>query len=71
MRVTKILRAVAEFLAQRKGLPVLIGVGLIALNLVVRFLPGWSVTRWFASTDVLLHLGLILGLLGMLLGDAL
>ncbi len=71
MRITKWLQAIGDYLAQRKGLPVLAGIGLVLLNLIVRLLPSWSVVSWLAETDLLLHLGVILGLLGILLGDAL
>ncbi len=71
MRITKSLQTIGDYLAQRKGLPVLVGAGLVLLNLVVRLLPSWPVVGWLAETDLLLHLGIILGLLGILLGDAL
>jgi hypothetical protein len=71
MRITRFLRATSEFLAHRKGLPVLVGAALIALNFVARLLPGWPVVGWLARTDLLLHLGAVVGLLGVLLGDAL
>ena len=71
MRITKWLQAIGDYLAQRKGLPVLAGMGLVLLNLIVRLLPSWPVVSWLAETDLLLHLGVILGLLGILLGDAL
>jgi hypothetical protein len=66
----RFLRTVSEFLAQRKGLPVLVGAGLICLNFIVRLLPSWPFVRWLAATDLLLHLGAVVGLLGVLLGDA-
>ena len=71
MPITKLLHAVGEYLALRKGLPVLVGVGLVLLNLILRLLPPWPVVGWLAATDLLLHLGIALGLLGILLGDAL
>ena len=71
MIIAKFLRAAGEFLAQRKGLPVLVGVGLVVLNLIVSFLPPWPVAGWLAETDLLLQVGVIVGLLGILLGDAL
>jgi hypothetical protein len=70
-RITKTLRLAAEFLAHRKGLPVLVGVGLVLLNVVVRLLPSGSAVEWLVKTDLLLHIGIIIGLLGVLLGDAL
>ena len=70
--VGKILKYVSEFLASIPGLPILVGVGLAVLGLVLQFLPGdWAVIGWLARTNFLLHLGVIIGFLGLLLGDAL
>jgi hypothetical protein len=52
------------------GLPIVVAIGLVILNLVFQFLPDWPVVGWLARTHLLLHVGLILGLLGVLLGDA-
>ena len=71
MAITRFLRIASDYLARRKGLPVLIGVVLICLNLVVTFLPPWPAVGWFAETDVLLHVGAIVALISVLLGDAL
>ncbi|MGC9520406.1 MAG: hypothetical protein ACP5HG_00815 [Anaerolineae bacterium] len=71
MRVTKFLRAASEFLAHRKGLPVLVGTGLVLLNLIILLLPAWPLIAWLADTHLLLHIGVIVGLLGVLIGDAL
>lgn len=58
----------SEFLAHRKGLLPLIGLILIGLNLVFQFLlpPGWLV-----STNLLLHVGLIIAILGLMIAWAL
>ncbi len=69
--MTDVLKGVSDYLAQRKGLPVLIGVGLMIISLIFNLLPAWPVVGWLAKTDLLLHLGAILGVLGILLGDAL
>ncbi|MGC9347278.1 MAG: hypothetical protein ACP5JG_03985 [Anaerolineae bacterium] len=71
MTVTEYLRTAADFLAQRKGLPVMIGVGLVIVNLILSLLPPWPGIAWLAKTDLLLQLGVIIGLIGILLGDAL
>jgi hypothetical protein len=65
------LKQVSEFLVHRKGLPVLVGVGLVGLNLILNLLPAWPVVGWLARVDLFLHLGIIVGLLGVLIGDAL
>jgi hypothetical protein len=67
-----LLKHISDFLAHLPGLPVLVGVALVVLNFVVRLLPGvWPVVGWLAQTDLLLHLGVVVGLIGILLGDAL
>ena len=67
-------------LAAVRGLPVLIGVGLVILNFLVQCLayilipagtePGFAVFM-FTDGNLLLHLGIIIGLLGVLIGDIL
>lgn len=63
-----------------RGLPVLIGVALVVLNFVVRSVAYGLVADpqevgfllfLFTDGNLLLHLGVILGLLGILLGDVL
>jgi hypothetical protein len=67
-------------LAMVRGLPVLIGVALVILNLVVQCLayvlvPAGEEVGFFlflfTEGNVLLHLGVIVGLLGVLIGDVL
>jgi hypothetical protein len=66
-----LLRRLSNFLARLPGLPILIAVALILLNFVLQLLPDWPLIGWLAQTHFCMHLGLILGLLGILLGDAL
>ncbi len=58
----------SEFLAHRKGLLPLIGLLLIIVNLLFQFLlpPGWLV-----SSNLFLHLGLIIAILGLMIAWAL
>lgn len=51
-----------------KGLPVFIAVVLIFVNYVCQFFPSLGV---IASTNLFLHLGILVGLLGLLIGDSL
>jgi hypothetical protein len=66
---------VAEWLAHNKGMPVFVGAGLVLVNLVLSLIPALSEAGgfmgWLMQSDLLLHLGVIVGLLGILLGDAL
>ena len=65
------LKRLSEFLARAPGVPVLIAVGLVIVNFMLQLLPAWPVVGWLARTDLLLHIGLVLGFVGILLGDAL
>ncbi len=55
----------SAFLAKRPGLLPLVGILLVLINFGLRFLA--ADTSWLVRTDLLLHLGLIVGLLGLLL----
>jgi hypothetical protein len=63
-----------------RGLPVLVGVGLVLLNFVVRSMAFGLMSNseeinfllfLFTDGNLLLHLGVIFGLLGILIGDIL
>jgi hypothetical protein len=63
-----------------RGLPVLLGAALVLLNLVVRLViwalvpgeePAGLIFFLFTDANLLLHLGVIVGLLGVLIGDIL
>jgi hypothetical protein len=66
--MSKLFDRLSEFLAHRKGLLPLIGIGLILGNLILQFLlpPGW-----LASTNLLLHIGLVIAIFGLMLAWAL
>ena len=64
---SRVLDQLSEFLAGRKGLLPLIGIILVLTNLVLKF----TITGWLVDTDLFLHLGIVIGLLGFLLGWAL
>lgn len=67
-------------LAMVRGLPVLLGVALVLLNFLVRcgiyaLVPAKEQTGFllflFTDANLLLHLGVVVGLLGVLVGDIL
>ena len=66
--ISRLLDRLSGFLAPRRGLPTLIGIGLVILNYLLQFIPG---LEGFARTNTLLHLGVVIGLLGLLLVQAL
>lgn len=67
-RLSKLLDFLSEFLAERKGLLPILGIGLVALNLVFKIVSGVDT---IAELDLFLHLGIVVGLLGLLLARAL
>ncbi len=68
--LSKILDGVSDYVSAHRGVPVLIGVLLVVLNYVLLIIPGVQL-GFVETTNLLLHLGVIIGLLGILLGDAL
>ncbi|GAB4541788.1 MAG: hypothetical protein Kow0063_32980 [Anaerolineae bacterium] len=62
------MQQVTEFLAQVKGVPVVLGLALVILSLLGHIFPALSFLAW---NDLLLHLGMIIGLGGLLFTDTL
>jgi hypothetical protein len=62
------MQQVTETLAQIKGVPVITGLILVILSLLGHIIPGLAFLAW---DDLLLHLGLIIGLGGLLFTDTL
>jgi hypothetical protein len=66
--MSKFLDRMSEFLAHRKGLLPIIGLVLILINLLIQFFfPG----SFIALSNLFLHLGLIVAILGLMLAWAL
>ena len=65
---SKFLDQVSNYLSSRKGLLPMLGIGLIFLNFIlVSILPDW----FFSRTNLALHLGIIIALIGQMLAWAL
>jgi hypothetical protein len=62
------MQQMTEFLAHVKGVPVIVGLAMVILSLVGHLIPWLSFLAW---DDLLLHLGLIIGLGGLLFTDTL
>jgi hypothetical protein len=67
-RINNLLDSLAELLAQRKGLLIILSILLIMINYLLQFVPG---AGWVAQTNLLLHLGIIIGLIGVMIAWAL
>lgn len=67
-RINRLLDRLSEYLARRKGLLPVIGLLLITGNFILQFT---SVAGFLAESDLLLHLGVIVAVIGFLLAWAL
>lgn len=66
--ISRWLDLLSEFLAHRKGLLPLCGLLLVFLNLILQFiLPG----GWIITSNLFLHLGVMIAIFGLLLAWAL
>jgi hypothetical protein len=66
--MSKLLDFMSEFLAHRKGLLPIIGLLLIVANLILQFIiPG----NFLATSNLFLHVGLIVAIFGLMLSWAL
>lgn len=61
------LDRLSAFIARYKGLPTMLAVALVVLNFVLQFFN----LGWLSSSNLLLHLGIVVGLIGLLLAEAL
>jgi hypothetical protein len=61
------LNRISSFFSRYKGLPTMIAVALIVLNFILQFFN----LGWLSTSNLFLHLGIIVGLVGILLAEAL
>jgi hypothetical protein len=61
--MSKLIDAIGQYLAHRKGLLPLLGLLLVLINLGLRLLAPAS---WLAGTDLFLHLGILIAVFGLL-----
>lgn len=61
------LDRLSAFIARYKGLPTMLAVVLVILNFGLQFVD----LGWLSSSNLLLHMGIVIGLLGLLLAEAL
>lgn len=65
--LNRMVDRLSEYLAQRKGLLPLIGLLFILINLCLQF----TVSSWVQASNLFLHLGLIIAIVGLMLAWAL
>lgn len=64
-RINNFIERINEFLVRKPGALPLVGIGLIILNFFLQIFPGPE--AWIAASNLLLHLGLVVSLLGLML----
>jgi hypothetical protein len=67
-RINKFLDVISEYLAHRKGLLPILGILLVLVNFILQLV---LVNGWIVQSDLFLHLGVILAIIGFLLAWAL
>ena len=67
-RINRLIDMASEFFAQRKGLLPILGILLILINWLLQVLP---LDGWVVTSDLFLHLGVIVSILGIMLAWAL
>jgi hypothetical protein len=66
-RFSIFLDQASEFIARRKGLLPLLGISLILVNFLLQIIP----MGWLSQSNLFLHLGIILAILGLMFAWAL
>jgi len=61
---------VSDYISGHRGVPILLGAVLVVLNYVLLIIPGVQL-GFVETTNLFLHIGVIVGLVGVVLGDAL
>ena len=64
------LDKISDYIAGHRGVPILICLPLVLLNFILRAIPGTQL-GFVETTDLFLHLAVLIGLLGVLLGEVL
>ena len=67
-KFSRFIDRASDFLAYRKGLLPLIGIVLIILNGFLQFLPAIG---WVSESNLLLHIGVIIAIIGIMTAWAL
>jgi hypothetical protein len=67
--INNLLDKSSDFLARKPGFLPMLAVVFIVLNLLLQIFPGSD--YWLASSNLFLHVGVIMGLIGILLVRAL
>ena len=63
-KINQLLDHLSEYFAHRKGLLPIVGLFFVVINFILQLIPGLG---WIASSNLFLHFGVVLAIVGMLL----
>lgn len=66
--ILNILDKSADFMAERPGFLPILGIVFILINFLLQIFPGGG---WIVDSNLFLHLGLVIGIIGLLIIRAL
>lgn len=70
--LARFIAFISEFLAKRRGLPVILGIGLVVLSLVLQLVDEYAQSRLLHLLGIIFQsVGIIVALLGLLLAEPL
>ena len=71
-KLAKLIANLSEFMAKRRGLPVVIGIGLVIISFVIQILDVYSTSQVLHLVGVItLNMGILTALIGLLLSEPL
>ncbi len=71
-RLAQLIASLSEFMAKRRGLPVVIGIGLVVISFIIQLIDVYSVSPTLRLLGVITqNVGILTALIGLLLSDPL
>lgn len=64
-KINDFLEWINDFMAEKPGILPMVGVVFIVVNMILQWVPGRGV--WLVDSNVFLHIGLLLSIIGLLL----
>jgi hypothetical protein len=70
--LAKFIAAVSEFMAKRRGLPVVIGIGIVLVSFIIQLVDVYAQSQLLHLIGVItLNVGILTALIGLLLAEPL
>lgn len=70
--LARIIASVSEFMAKRRGLPVVIGIVIVILSFIVQLIDAFAPSRFLNVLGIVMqNSGILIALIGLLLAEAL